>query len=844
MTTPAKLPVEGLSDSAGTIVTTIDTILSSNASSIATSSAITSAILNATSELHVVSVGATNCDFTTIQAAIDSITVVGNDQWLVRVYNGMYMENITLKKGVHIQGVPEVGVIIASTTGDVCTIPTGTGFPMNMITNCKIQHLGTTGNVMNVVSNGMVVLNDATLDITSTGGSTKLINYSGSGSMRVGNTSRLLVAQTTTANWSPDLVVNSGSGTLSIPSSVVQLSTETEEIDTRVFVNTGTGTIEVENNRIDITMKDEACTGSITVIECDDTSVGIHRCHNNMVHIQGTTMGAGFEVDTRFLVANTSDTIRSTGNTVMIRTQGIDSYIFDGISHIVSMHDSLALDNITDVAGMCNGDVEYTSSTVDGYFQASGGFAKSVIGVSSEYDDAEEWKFDVAEVNTTSGDILFTIPADISNWKNGKEYTFRNDLGVNTVEINPNGNTIQGETDRIVVYQNGFVKLQKIGSDLKIVDQSAVSKKVLPTDIPNLEMWLDTTETSSLTLDGSDVDGWNDLHTTNCDFVSTTNKPTMKTNGLSTGRDSMLFSNTDFLNAGVDNLLHDNARGMHIFAIVKPIDSNDYFLGKYTGSGSRTFYLGTNRQRFYDVNNSSYLNTSGIVPRNVWSIVEMRWTPDVSLDVFVNGSQTSSDIAPLISEAGLSTTSPLVIGDSAGIAGYKGEIAGFSAYSRALSEEERRKVLSYWNGKLALDVVPTSILPATWEARKVDIDTSAFTTLPNTTDDVQQLGSDIDTALGSVGGETAIATRTGSYTLLLTDNTILADSTATVIAVTPPLANTCEGKEYTLKWIAGTREVSFVRQGTDTIDGDTKKVCASLLDAIKIKSDGANWWVV
>ena len=86
---------------------------------------------------HVVTVGLVGGEenFDTIQEAIDDITVGAGEQWVVKIYPGEYLENITLKNGVSLQGEGPLGTIrIKATSGNLLTMGS-IGFPVSRIEN-------------------------------------------------------------------------------------------------------------------------------------------------------------------------------------------------------------------------------------------------------------------------------------------------------------------------------------------------------------------------------------------------------------------------------------------------------------------------------------------------------------------------------------------------------------------------------------------------------------------------------------------------------------------------------------------------------------------------------------
>lgn len=79
---------------------------------------------------NMVTVSSIGGDFTTIQAAIDSITdASASNRYVVRIYPGRYVENVVMKDYVDLMGVSgRKGVEIYGTTGTLLTLPANEAF--------------------------------------------------------------------------------------------------------------------------------------------------------------------------------------------------------------------------------------------------------------------------------------------------------------------------------------------------------------------------------------------------------------------------------------------------------------------------------------------------------------------------------------------------------------------------------------------------------------------------------------------------------------------------------------------------------------------------------------------
>lgn len=103
--------------------------------------------------------------------------------------------------------------------------------------------------------------------------------------------------------------------------------------------------------------------------------------------------------------------------------------------------------------------------------------------------------------------------------------------------------------------------------------------------------------------------------------------------------------------------------------------------------------------------------------------------------------------------------------------------------------------------------------------------------------------ADSYTNIGSISGqgwqpETNIQSKTGAYTLLPTDRTILASTTAGSFAVALP-AKSYAGEKHTIK-NTGTANTLTI---TGTVDGSANPTLATLAK-MTVEYDGSNWWSV
>ncbi|MFA9228562.1 MAG: hypothetical protein ACEQR7_09045 [Agathobacter rectalis] len=99
-----------------------------------------------------------------------------------------------------------------------------------------------------------------------------------------------------------------------------------------------------------------------------------------------------------------------------------------------------------------------------------------------------------------------------------------------------------------------------------------------------------------------------------------------------------------------------------------------------------------------------------------------------------------------------------------------------------------------------------------------------------------------DTMLGSIGFP--ITTITNDITLDNTHHTILCDASSNPISVNLPGAGTCFGREYYIKIINNTNNVTVIPAGVQTIDGDSDYLLNVNYETLHIQSNGANWFIL
>lgn len=93
---------------------------------------------------------------------------------------------------------------------------------------------------------------------------------------------------------------------------------------------------------------------------------------------------------------------------------------------------------------------------------------------------------------------------------------------------------------------------------------------------------------------------------------------------------------------------------------------------------------------------------------------------------------------------------------------------------------------------------------------------------------------------------TNITTVTSSYTVLNTDNTILADATAAAISITLPSPTSIAGRIYTIKKVGsgGIDKAVTITPISGTIDGGSSYIIYNDWSFVTLQTDGTNWYII
>ncbi len=334
-------------------------------------------------------------------------------------------------------------------------------------------------------------------------------------------------------------------------------------------------------------------------------------------------------------------------------------------------------------------------------------------------------RFDYLMANTTLDDITVTFPTDVEPYFEGKVKSFFN-TGNNTLIIDPNGNTIDGSAAIIAISPDGFLTIEDINGELFIVNQKTVYGYILPDDVPYLELWIDSSNLSSITKTSNNyVTNWADQSGNGNDFIATGAERPLWIDDTQNSRAVIHFNGTtNFMDAG-NKTTWSNTRGHTVMMVVKSAAggaANEVFIGKYNTNASRDWYIRENGVHMspdglYDgANGEAFTSNTGN-----YQIIEMTWTPGGPYKIYVNGglSVTSTN---LFFQMYL-RPSHLTLGQTDFVQGWlDGEICELAIWSDDIDDDSRQYIRDNWAEKWGLSGVTVSGSTSYW-SRDADTDT-------------------------------------------------------------------------------------------------------------------------
>ena len=353
--------------------------------------------------------------------------------------------------------------------------------------------------------------------------------------------------------------------------------------------------------------------------------------------------------------------------------------------------------------------------------QDSRKYIPTVLNVTSDYGASESWNFDFMKVNTNSGDINVTLPADISSFPEGSSRMFFN-TGTNLLYGLPNGNVIDGSTEKRVISPGGYIELQKINGLIKIVREKNLTLSKQVDEIANLECWLDASTLSGT--DGSSLASWSDLSGNGNNFTSV-NAPTLQTSEQN-GKNVVRFDGiNDVMSAG-DKELYNNTRGFSMIAVVKATNSKRMpILTKYLTTGDNRQFAFGNRDNFLfeDLTWGSYTGTVLDMGLDNFAIVEYIWEPGKAFQLYINGVLLSTGDAVVNDISDGTANLKLGGGDYTSVGFWEGDFAEIMVYSEAVPNSEREALRANLAVKWDIDAIIIANGGAKFWQRDDDSDT-------------------------------------------------------------------------------------------------------------------------
>ena len=372
-------------------------------------------------------------DFTSIQDAIDSITVVGDSSWVIILYPGTYTENVTLKAGVSLVGIGSVGdVTIQEEEGTVLTIPY-TPFSVSVVRNltlkCAVSGIST---AKLVASGGFYTrFDDVVFDVDIANGSMTDIELT-SGTTTFES---CLFQHDSTGTSAGDTVIikNKGTALFNVSGGTGSVVVESIANTTHVFFIEDESSTDVDcdvfNFKCSMLAETAGFAGLMEFWRLEYATVE-NRIQRSYIHLStpsGATSSVGAYVD----VSTAGVCVYSSNNDVSVT--GFDENYTAAIaaSAVCNSH----FDNINAVDGVTGAGVyNFVNSPSPGNIQCSGGYLNMYDAVKTVGPRGCDYtEIQVALDDNPEPNILFTIQPD----------TYVND----TLNFTANNQTIQGVSE-------------------------------------------------------------------------------------------------------------------------------------------------------------------------------------------------------------------------------------------------------------------------------------------------------------------------------------------------------------------------------------------------------------
>ncbi len=240
-----------------------------------------------------------------------------------------------------------------------------------------------------------------------------------------------------------------------------------------------------------------------------------------------------------------------------------------------------------------------------------------------------------------------------------------------------------------------------IGLGINIVNSALIKGEFKPSDITGNALWLDAADSSTLTLNGSNVSQWSDKSGNNHHFTQATGtaQPTYRTAGMN-GLNTLMFNDSSSVltNNTLLSAANFSSQQATMFAVFKP--NSDYMYSITSISPTVGGYW-----RYYD--NLSYISEFRNV--RVESVDLNMPTNGAAIATFVSGEAADPSGYKFLLNGiqkiavypnfGLPENKEMLIGYDVFSQFYNGDVAEVVIYNRALSDAERVQVENYLQAK-------------------------------------------------------------------------------------------------------------------------------------------------
>lgn len=222
-----------------------------------------------------------------------------------------------------------------------------------------------------------------------------------------------------------------------------------------------------------------------------------------------------------------------------------------------------------------------------------------------------------------------------------------------------------------------------------------------PDDISGLQLWLDSSDSSTITLSGSNVSQWNDKSSNGWSVSQGTSlqQPALISSGLNS-KDVIRFdgSNDSLINASITPVSGSTNRT--IFAVSNYTGTGVLYNAYFGTTQSNGRVLGVSNEIAVRIYGGNRVWTTGVDSTHCTTTIMLDGTTPSNLSAWKDGSPLS--VSSTANQT-INTTAGVYIGKSVTNTSYwNGDIAEVLVYDSALSTSDRESVESYLSTKWGL----------------------------------------------------------------------------------------------------------------------------------------------